>query len=530
MSAACDAAPDHLPFQLRRCGLLRQAGQIARAQDLAVELHQRQPDLPGLQAELAFIAQADGRPFDCLAACSAALAQTPGDARLVLEKINALTALRRYSEALAQAEAFLAATPDHPAIQLRRGCLLYQLGRAQESIRFLSALAQQQPHNAHILLNLARAYRHGQQHVASLAILDRLLAQDPQHCGALQEKLETLHLAGHAEELSRLVQELADHWAVAVQSAQRLAFGRLLCRGLAHLADDQAGELLRRNRDRLVTLGTELSVDLIWPIYRRADLMGHGPQFDALARALMDKDKIGLSTARAILQASYRAGIPHWHRIGLHVSDRVPAIDRARVLMDLAALSGLPAKALALRHKSPARAGADAGLQIAMLLRQQGRSRVAARYLGLVWRHPRRSNCAAGIYQQPLWGRTGCPRQVLAAATLRQPEMSPNWRRVIAQGWAELDHLSRATDLWAEGDAAMIPHADWYVANALSRTEAKALNPLRQRLWRTTRGGISRRRYRGFCWLRRCSSGSRPLRHRDNLTRHGGCCALDRRA
>ncbi|MDN3714257.1 hypothetical protein QWZ10_25110 [Paracoccus cavernae] len=110
MSAACDAAPDHLPFQLRRCGLLRQAGQIARAQDLAVELHQRQPDLPGLQAELAFIAQADGRPFDCLAACSAALAQTPGDARLVLEKINALTALRRYSEALAQAEAFLAAT------------------------------------------------------------------------------------------------------------------------------------------------------------------------------------------------------------------------------------------------------------------------------------------------------------------------------------------------------------------------------------------------------------------------------------
>ncbi|MDN3714419.1 tetratricopeptide repeat protein [Paracoccus cavernae] len=419
MSAACDAAPDHLPFQLRRCGLLRQAGQIARAQDLAVELHQRQPDLPGLQAELAFIAQADGRPFDCLAACSAALAQTPGDARLVLEKINALTALRRYSEALAQAEAFLAATPDHPAIQLRRGCLLYQLGRAQESIRFLSALAQQQPHNAHILLNLARAYRHGQQHVASLAILDRLLAQDPQHCGALQEKLETLHLAGHAEELSRLVQELADHWAVAVQSAQRLAFGRLLCRGLAHLADDQAGELLRRNRDRLVTLGTELSVDLIWPIYRRADLMGHGPQFDALARALMDKDKIGLSTARAILQASYRAGIPHWHRIGLHVSDRVPAIDRARVLMDLAALSGLPAKALALRHKSGARrSGCRAADCDALAPTRPVASSSPISGAGLA-AQPRRSNCAAGIYQQPLWGRTGCPRQ--ASAGSRDP-------------------------------------------------------------------------------------------------------------
>ena len=465
IEAACERCPDHLPFRIRRATLLREAGEPQAALAALAPLRAEHPADAGLLIELASILRVLGRHTESLAACDAVPASAAGDGRLATLRIDALLRLGRAEEALAVADQALAARPDAATLGLRRGQVLRELGRHAEAIAWLEEVDRRHPGNAHILFQLAASHRVAGAHADSLAVLDRILAADPDHRSALLTRIEVMRLAGDGAGIADAMAQAA---ARLREGGDATLHATVLCKGLPHLPEEEARRVLRKNATRLAGIAATLAPELLWETYRRADQLGMGADYAGFAEALLAHDGLRFTTARAILRASLAVGLPNWQRVGARMLPHVQPADRGLFRTELATHAGMPAEALAGRERGSAYFRAEHALQISALLRQMGRVRVAARYMGFAHRRFPDNFAVLKDYVSCLAGSGQAERAqaVLAAQEARLPALPPVWREVVAQGWAEIDQPRRAMAL-IDGPGA---HGwrDWYVANALA--------------------------------------------------------------
>jgi predicted Zn-dependent protease len=106
----------------------------------------------------------------------------------------------RRAEALAEAEAALAADPQDRALILRRCAFLSQLGRAEEALAVLLPLHRADPRHPAVTLELAQAYRATGEVAIALALLDQILVADPAWRRAWLAKVDLLTKAGRPDE------------------------------------------------------------------------------------------------------------------------------------------------------------------------------------------------------------------------------------------------------------------------------------------------------------------------------------------
>jgi len=473
--------PDHRPFLLRKAVWHRRNGQPAEAITLLEAAARQDPDDQPLQIELAANLHAARRHDEALAI----LDRLPGPlgAGATELRINALAAGGRPQDGLTVAEAYLAHTPSDTAIRMRRGQMLNMLGRHRESVAALTALAGEHPKNTGILGHLASALRSLGDHAGCLEVTERLLEQDPLHRGALLNRIEALHGAGNSADLTNMLQDLVRQLNATPSPDKRHLLATALCHGLNRAADPVAREILCQAPRAFAAAAPDLSADQLWGLYQRADRLGLGQDYASVVAALMQAEGIGFRTARAVIRGCFSIGLPNWQAVGMHLLARAKDADQPLIASLLAMLEGNPQRGLALRDRSPGGRSTEHILQNAALLRQAGHMRVAARYMRLVWRYTPAHPALLKEYVACLSG-TGQAEQVTHILTRCEadlPEMTPAWREVISQSWAEIDQPARGMRVVDSGPSPAT-WRDWQIATMMAAADRADLPALAQRL------------------------------------------------
>lgn len=482
LDEACARVPDHPPFLLRKAALLRRQGQAAQALALLEGQAPNHPDDPALRLERAAALAALRRHAEALAVLDAL--PGPGDARRTELHVNTLAAAGRAAEALALAERFLTQEPGNFHLRLRRGQMLRLVGRAPESAALLTVLAGERPDNAMVLSHLVSALLAAEDYPACLAASARLLGIDPLHRGALLARIEALHRSEDAAGLEEMLRLVAGRLRRETDPAARDMLAEILCHGLNRVPDTLARDLLRDNHQPLCSSAPGLAADRLWALYSRADRLGAGPDYAGLVPLLMQRDGLRFETARAIIRACLATGLPAWRRIAKHLLDRVRPEDRGLTEGLIALMEGQPQQGLACRDRRAAPARLEQILQNATLLRQSGRIRVAARYMGLVWRrrgdHPALLKeyiaCLSGS------GQGARAARVLEAVAETPAATTAAWRGVVAQGWAEIDQPARGLRSLGAAETRLDSLPVWQIATMLVCAERRDLPELARKL------------------------------------------------
>ena len=164
-----------------------------------------QPEAPATRVMTGLRLLQEGQPAAADQELAAALVREPNNAEAHLGRYWALAGEKRWDEARAEAEAALAAAPQHPEAlmaaareNLRRG----DLGRAEERLRRAVALAPGDPRGHGLLMELLLSQRRGSDAIVALR---RQLAADPQDRTAHLRLAALYHAAG---ERAAAVQQL----------------------------------------------------------------------------------------------------------------------------------------------------------------------------------------------------------------------------------------------------------------------------------------------------------------------------------
>jgi predicted O-linked N-acetylglucosamine transferase (SPINDLY family) len=145
-----------------------------------------------------------GRPDDALAACDQGLVSRPQHPGALLERGNALAALKRYDEALASYDAFVAFGAVHPDAFNNRGNVLSLLGRHRDALDSYGRALALQPDHLDALNNRANALRALERWDEAIESYNKVLAVAPDHADALYNR-------GHSfYRLQRYRESLAD--------------------------------------------------------------------------------------------------------------------------------------------------------------------------------------------------------------------------------------------------------------------------------------------------------------------------------
>lgn len=96
-----------------------------------------------------------------------------------LEFASGYLDLKMYDDALREADAVLATEPQHPQATAIKASVLWHANRLQEAEPYVARLAEQNPKEAGIWVNLAYIRRRTQSLEAAVATLQRALEADP---------------------------------------------------------------------------------------------------------------------------------------------------------------------------------------------------------------------------------------------------------------------------------------------------------------------------------------------------------------
>lgn len=477
---ACNRAPDHPSFLVRKAALLRRQGHAAQAIALLAGPAPDRPDDHAFQLELVSALHAAGRHAEAVVI----LDTLPGlnNVRATELRVNALAASGRPQEALAQADRFLARNPDHFGLRLRRGQMLRMVGRARESAALLTALAEEQPENLTVLSHLVSALLAVGDYPACLDVCERVLEKMPAHRGALLTRIEAMHRSENAEGLEAVLRTMARQLCEGGSAAEGPTLAECICHALNRMPDKLAHEIMQQCCGPLRANAQELPAARLWSMYRRADMLGLGSDYAAFVPLLMQHDDIRSETARDVIRLCFATGLPGWKKIAQHLLDHARAEDRSLIAGQIALLEGEPQRGLACRDRRQRPVRIERMLQIAALLRQAGRIRVAARYMDMVWRrhndHPNLLKeyvaCLAGS------GQADRVAQVLEETSRSVPVMTDAWRACIAQGWAEIDRHTRA--LHHAEECGIIKPPTWQIAAMLVSAPKDKLPVLARKL------------------------------------------------
>ncbi|MFV0293547.1 MAG: tetratricopeptide repeat protein [Paracoccus sp. (in: a-proteobacteria)] len=462
-------APNHLPFQIRKCNFLRRAMRPAEGVALLRKLARRHLENTTILRELALSTQAAGDMQTCLEACRCLLAISPQDQQARLLQTEALTRLHHPNAALTLVNEFLRDHPAHLHAHIRKAGLLRETGRCQDAIARLTRLSQRHPENSAVLCALATCYRRIGDHKIALSLLDQVLSKSAADRTALLTKVEIVQNMQDQPKLELILNEISAQLNTAVDPVPQVVFAIAICKGLNATSQSQAEWLLRQHAKALVLLAPQLPSQQLWTACLVADRLGLASMASTLTNALMLRSIIDIAVARQILMVSFRAGLPNWQRIAEYIHHRIPEMDRNTFLIEIASLREMPDRALSLRKEQKSQRRPERVLLISRLLKQQGRIRVAARYLGFARRVFDRDPallqdhltclCGAGLADQAY--------QVLSMAE-KASDMPPQWYSAIALGLIQLDKPERAVRLLDQTAPALAVRQDWYVAQVLT--------------------------------------------------------------
>lgn len=462
--------PDHLPLLIRKGSLLRQAGRPAASAHHLASLASAHPANGAVLRELALSSHAAGTSSACLTACERLLQINSQDTQARLLQIASLARLQRLDAALFLLDEFTRDHPDHLPSRLHKADLLRRLGRNREAIDLLIALKSAQPDNTPVLSALAACLRTTGDHASALQLLDHILSTDPAERSALLARVEILQQLNDQPGLEAAMRSASRQLDNSVALPAQTLFASVICKGLGWIDLPIAAQLLERHADHLIAVAPSLAPQFLWAAYSVSDRFGMDVLSDPLARTLMALDEIDIATARNIVISCFRAGLRNWQVIAARLADRLPTDDRNTLLIEVKSLHDLPGGGALNQRKFPHPRPRPARVMlIVRLLKQQGRIRLAARYLGFARRVFGQDPALLQEHVLCLCGsgKADTARRILTKA--EQSESMPLvWREAIAAGWAELDDPGRAVRLLDGTPFHRATRNDWYVANILA--------------------------------------------------------------
>ena len=196
-------------FDFERAHALHAAGDIDAAERAYHELLGREPGhSPALQY-LGVIALGRGDFIQAAKLFSAALAISPGNPALRIDRASALNALGRYADALADCDAALATQPDHPLAHLNRAMALRGLGRLEDTLRAFQNATTISPDHHAALIGCGMALMELERPAEALPWFDRVVEISPDHAPALINRAAALRqLQRHEDALLSVAQVL----------------------------------------------------------------------------------------------------------------------------------------------------------------------------------------------------------------------------------------------------------------------------------------------------------------------------------
>ncbi len=236
--------PSSLPALLERAMARHQAGDLAMAARMYLEILQREPrhfealhqlgvaraqagDTAGAarhltaaiavnprsaeaQLHLAHVRMAAGEAQAALDNYERALALKPEYPEALYGRGNALLALQRHAEAVESYDQVLALAPDRPEVLTHRGNALHDLKRFDEALADYDRALALLPEVAMLHNNRGNTLRELKRHAEALASLDRALALEPGYLDARANRGNVLQdLRRHHEALAEFDRALA---------------------------------------------------------------------------------------------------------------------------------------------------------------------------------------------------------------------------------------------------------------------------------------------------------------------------------
>ncbi len=433
-----------------RCGfLLRGARRFAESAELLQVLLAEWPQEARLQYQLAVSLRQSGAPGRGLELLDDLRGRRQMHGPAWLERAETLAVLEGDEAALAAVDEALEACPGDVPLRLRRGVLLRQLHRHADSAAWLEAMLAEAPDDR-VRHQLAVTWRLAGETAKCQELVAAMQAQSPGHAGARQERAQIAAEAGDTDLLSRLLAEERPVLCGGGPEAERIVAAGILCRGAQALPAEAAAELLATCRDALLPLAGRLPPGLLWRTYVLSDLLGLGDSFAGFAEAVFRAPVLDRGTACQAVVTMFEGGVPGWELAAEAMLAQVQPQEREALRLQSGALALGPAEALRRRARSPGRARPEAEtVLIALLLWQQGKLPVAARYLGFVQRH-RPGN--PGIFRQYMTalaasGQIDRARREIGAAIKAPNAGSLRWQAAFCNAFYELGDLARAREI-----------------------------------------------------------------------------------
>ncbi|WP_170122005.1 tetratricopeptide repeat protein [Breoghania corrubedonensis] len=192
---ALEKRPEDTQFLIKKGAALRRTGRSEQSVRHLDALRARAPENLALLVELAISLRDAGDEDASLAVCEQALALHPTHRNALRARIDTLLHFHRLKGALAAIDNAGDTFARDIGLQLRRGRLLQQIGRFDESSRSLAALLERlepdDPQRDRVELERARALLGEGDCAASLALTTRILNKQPRNLAAWLHRIDT---------------------------------------------------------------------------------------------------------------------------------------------------------------------------------------------------------------------------------------------------------------------------------------------------------------------------------------------------
>ncbi|MCP9938095.1 hypothetical protein, partial [Cyanobium sp. Aljojuca 7A6] len=229
---------------------------------------------------------------------------------------------------------------------------------------------------------LALSLRAAGDVVASLAMLEAIVAESPEHRPSVVARIDTLGAADDAVGLEKIFDAELRLGLSCADPTRRLLSAELVCKALPHLSPTTRPAALRLAAPLVNSAAVSLPAASLWDVCLAADVSGAARDYQEAATALLQHENLSLDLCRAILSHLHRGGDPDWVKLGESLGMRLGPGDAWLYRLGLMALTCGAETALARRKVDRAQVSSTAiTATIHGLLRQAGRLRLAERYL-----------------------------------------------------------------------------------------------------------------------------------------------------
>lgn len=192
--------PDNLQQLFARAVGFFQAGNLAEAEPLCLQILDAAPGNPQVSQMLGAIRSRQGRNTEALALIGDVLKAQPNATGVLLNYGNVLRALGRGEEALAACDKVLGIEPAHPGALYNRGNLLLDLKRFDEALESYERSLAARPDRPEVLNNIGLAFHGMRRCEEALASYDKALAIRPDYAEALNNRGTALYFLRRLEE------------------------------------------------------------------------------------------------------------------------------------------------------------------------------------------------------------------------------------------------------------------------------------------------------------------------------------------